>query len=456
MGILAFIKHLAPLFLYVTGILFILKAVTGDGRWALLLLTFIIPLRNVIDKIQAFPMGSHIIDILIAIILVGLIFFLAAQKNQSFAPSTLNTILPILLIYMFISLLIGGNYLYGSFHIDFFEDRAKDWKNFCFMPLLFFITLNYMTEKKWIYRVLIVMAFAMIIMEYYTLSQIREYSLVSREKINGTFEFLGTNEAAAFFNEFTIVLIGITFFIKKRLIKWSLISMICINIFCILSLYSRGAYLGFFAGMFFLCLFKNRKFLIPLILVGVFWQSVLPVTVVDRIKQTTNENGQLDNSSKTRIVVWKQSLEMFKKSPLMGLGFGVFRSLGMDLGDTHNIYVKYLVEQGLIGFIIFLIVLFCFLRMGYVLYKKGEDDLSQGMGLGLMACVVVLMVNNFFGDRWSYLELSAYLWIFAGLVARLIIMAQNPKALPEVQKKTKTTTAVPLQKSKKKIRYYDL
>ncbi len=449
MGILANIKHLAPLILYVAGILFILKAMIGDGRWAFLLLTFIIPLRNIIDKLQEFPLGTHIIDILITLVLISLAVFLITNKNQTFAPSSLNVIILVLVAYTFLSLSIGSNYLTGSFSIDFSEDRVKDWKNFCLLPLLFFISLNYMTEKKWIHRTLIVMAFAMIIEEYYTVSQIQEYSsLVSREKIHGTFQFLGTNEVAAFFNEFTIVLVGITFFLKSKMIKLSLIAMICINIFCILCLYSRGAYLGFFAGIFFLCLFKNRKLLIPMVLLGIFWQSILPEKAVERIKQTTSENGQLDSSSQRRINVWKQSIELFEKSPLTGIGFGVFRSLGLDLGDTHNIYVKHLVEQGMIGLIIFLIVLFCFLRMGYVLYKKGEDDLSKGMGLGLMACIIVLMINNFFGDRWSYLELSAYLWIYAGLVARLIIMPQSPEISPELPQKAKN--------QKKKLRYYDM
>jgi len=105
--------------------------------------------------------------------------------------------------------------------------------------------------------------------------------------------------------------------------------------------------------------------------------------------------------------------------------------------------------------LIFLIVIFCFLRMGYVLYKKGEDDLSKGMGLGLMACIIVMMINNFFGDRWTYFELSAYLWILAGLVGRLIIMAQSPEALAQAEQKTKNAPAAIAQK-KKKLRYYDL
>jgi len=449
MGILAFIKHLAPLFVYVAGIIFIFKSVTGDGRWALLLLTFIIPLRNVIEKLQQFPLGSSIINILILIIIFGLFVFFTTQKNQSFAPSSLNIIIIVLVIYMLLSLLIGSNYLYGSFSIDFSDSRVKDWKNFCLMPLLFFITLNYMTERKWIYRTLIVMALAMIVVDYYTVNQIREYSLVSRDKISGTFQFLGTNEVAAFFNEFTIVLVGIVSFIKDKRIKWPLLGMIFLNIFCILCLYSRGAYLGFFAGLFFLCLFKNRAMLVPLVLLAVFWQNILPEKVVERIKETTNNVGQLDNSSQMRIDIWKQALDLFEKSPLTGTGYGVFRSLGLELGDTHNIYVKYLAEQGLIGLSIFITILFCFLRMGYVLFKKGEDDLSKGMGLGLMSCIIVLMVNNFFGDRWSYLELSAYLWIFAGLVGRMIIMPKIPETSAE-------TPQTPPIKTKKKVRYYDL
>jgi len=455
MGILAFIKHQAPLLLYLASILVMLKAVTGDGRWALLLLTFLIPLRNIVEKFQEYPLGSSIINVLFLITVFGLIVSFAMQKTKGWAPSALNIMIFIMISYMILSLFIGSNYLYSSFTIDFSEDRVKDLKNFCLMPLLFFITLNYIKEKIWIYRILIVMTIAMVLIEYYTISQIREYSLVSRDKITGTFQFLGTNEVAAFFNEFTIVLMSITLFMKEKWIKWSLIAMICINIFCILCLYSRGAYLGLFVGIFFISMFKNRKLLIPLILVAIFWQNILPEKVVERIKQTTNENGQLDTSSQRRVDIWKQALDLFEKSPLTGIGFGVFRNLGLDLGDTHNIYVKHLVEQGLIGLAIFLIVLSCFLRMGYVLYKKGDDDLNKGMGLGLMACIVVLMINNFFGDRWSYLELSAYLWIFTGLVGRLIIMEQDPTDMSAIEQKTKPPT-VPLQKPKKKLRYYDI
>jgi O-antigen ligase len=195
-----------------------------------------------------------------------------------------------------------------------------------------------------------------------------------------------------------------------------LLILIFANLYCIMFTYSRGAYAGLLVGMFVLFLVKDRKMLIPLILILLFWQNILPEKVIARIKETKTESVQLDESSQRRIDIWQASMNIFKKDPIEGIGFLVFRCLGFDLGDTHNIYVKLLTEQGIIGFVIFFILVFSFIREGFSLYQKGEDELGQGMGLGLLAGVLVLLVNNLFGDRWTYLEPNAYLWVFVGLV----------------------------------------
>ena len=67
-----------------------------------------------------------------------------------------------------------------------------------------------------------------------------------------------------------------------------------------------------------------------------------------------------------------------------------------------------------------------------------------------------MMVNNLFGDRWSYLEPNAYLWIFAGLVARLNVISQNPQEIKQIN--PKEVQSIPQkddQMLKKKARYYD-
>jgi O-antigen ligase len=459
MGILATIKHLTPLPIYLLMFFCLLISFIGKGRWALVLLTLIIPLRNVIEKVQEYPGGNQVIDILVAGTLVSwFVSCTMTERRPFFEKSSMNFIAAMLIIYTTFSMLLGNYNLNGTFAIHLSEERIKDWKNFCLMPVLFFVTLNNITDRKWIIRILLAMVLSIVLMEYYTVDQIRMFSsLMSREKISGTFQFLGPNEVAAFFNLYTTIMIGVFFCLKpSRLAKWLLLVMIFINTFCIAFLYSRGAYLGFVVGLTFVFLFKAKKLLLPLVLIAVLWQTVLPEKVIERIKGTTNAYGQLDESTLRRLYIWEKGIDLYRKSPLVGMGYGVFRTLGLDLGDTHNIYIKHLVEQGLVGTFIFLMIILCLMRMGYVLYKKGKDDLSKGMGLGLMACQMVLIVNNLFGDRWSYFELNAYLWIFAGLVGRFIVISEHSPVPSPPQQKKLDSPKTPQIKEKKKIRYYDL
>ena len=57
-----------------------------------------------------------------------------------------------------------------------------------------------------------------------------------------------------------------------------------------------------------------------------------------------------------RITLYINALEMFKQKPILGWGSGVFANL-YGIG-THNIYLQLLAENGLIGFILFVTLLF--------------------------------------------------------------------------------------------------
>ncbi len=436
MGIRLLLKSFAPFALYLGGLGCALVAMGGNVRWALMLATFLLPLRNVIDKIQIYPLGNQFIDILLIGIIIGGVVNKKSPSSNTSKKSSINTIAIITVIYMLFSLFRGGFYLYGGFNFDIHDARVQDWKNFSLMPLLFFLNFKNNVSKKEVWILFAVMSFSIFLVDYCTIHQIKEHSaLIDREKIRGTFPFLGPNEVAAFFNEYTIILMSVFYAIKKGRNKWLLLILILANLYCIIFLYSRGAYVGLTVGMLILFVFKDKKLLIPLMLVLLFWQYVLPQNVIDRIKETKTASGQLDLSSQTRIDIWGQALDYFKSSPIVGIGFGSFRNLGLKLGDTHNIYIKILTEQGLIGLIILLITIFCFIKEGWRLYQKGDDELSKALGLGFVCCIFVMMVNNLFGDRWSYLEPNAYLWIFAGLVARLNIIAQNPQLTQQTDTK---------------------
>ena len=292
-GILAFLKSLAPFSLYITGMVFSLLAFSGRPRWALLLVTFLLPLRNVTDRLQDFPMGNQFIDILIGSIMTGWFISNFGARTKLFEKSSLNIAMVLLPIYTFISLQWGNHYIGNHAFLDISDPRVQDWKNFCLLPVLYFLTLNNIKDQKWVWRVFVVMCLAMVIMDYYTTSQIKWFSsLESRAKINGTFQFLGPNEVAAFYNQYTIILLSMYFFMKRSFNKTLLFLLIAVNLYCMIFMYSRAAYGALAVGMFLLFTIKNKKLLVPLILAAIFWQVALPHKAVERIQSTTNRYGE--------------------------------------------------------------------------------------------------------------------------------------------------------------------
>lgn len=64
-------------------------------------------------------------------------------------------------------------------------------------------------------------------------------------------------------------------------------------------------------------------------------------------------NGYGDESVTGRFVWWKDALALFLKRPIWGYGIGNINVSGNSSAVTHNTYLDFLVDQGIIGFYIF-------------------------------------------------------------------------------------------------------
>jgi hypothetical protein len=227
MGLGSFVKHSAPLGLYGSGFLCVFMAMIGNVRWAMMLMVFLIPLRNIIERMQGLPLGNQFIDILLFSTIVGWWVNSLFRKRPLLEISSINAIAILLILYTFVSFLLGGIYLHGSISLSPHDPRMQDWKNFCILPLFYFVALNNTSQKKDVWMLVGVICMSMFVMDYYTVHQIHWYSnLESRSKITGTFQFLGPNEVAAFFNEYTIILLAIFYSMKKNKYKWPLLGLI--------------------------------------------------------------------------------------------------------------------------------------------------------------------------------------------------------------------------------------
>ncbi|MFC1510443.1 hypothetical protein ACFL49_02165, partial [Candidatus Omnitrophota bacterium] len=185
---LAFIKANALYGIYAFGVAIIIMCFTGRTKFPLYFLVALLPLRNVIDRLHAMPMGKDFVDILFIALIIGWLVNSVVKGHKFFAFSPLNAICIVMIFYLFVSLIQGSFYLNYFNVFDISDPRVQDWKNFAMLPLLYFFVFNNIRDKKGIWKMVVVMCLIMLLMDYYLIQQLRWFaSMVSRKKINATF-----------------------------------------------------------------------------------------------------------------------------------------------------------------------------------------------------------------------------------------------------------------------------
>jgi O-antigen ligase len=211
--------------------------------------------------------------------------------------------------------------------------------------------------------------------------------------------------------------------------------LVAITLFATMYTFSRGGYIAVLLSVLVLGLLKDRKLLLVLGIFLLTWQTVVPAPVRERVTMTENSNGQLEASAQERVDLWQNAEKSILHSPIVGTGYATFQ-LGEhvdNLKDTHNWYVKVMVETGIIGLIIAFILLQQLLAMSYRLFKRATDPLYQGLGLGLLLATCSCIVANFFGDRWTYLEITGLLWVLAGAAIRATHLMELESIAPPAE-----------------------
>ncbi len=427
---LATIKNFAPLTVYLIGIFFVtFLSLRGKISTSLLFLVPLFPLRNVVERLYIFPLGNNLDDIIMVAMILGWIIRSISRREKLLVHTPFNKLLFIMAIYTYISLWWGSSYLGIPAPLNFLDHRLQNWKSYMVFPLLYLIVVNNVKDIRQIKKLFFAMICAMILMEYYVVQQILWSSgLASRDRMHGTFVWLGPNETAAFFSTYIFVLIGIFMCERNRKLRFVLAGVIAFAVYCVVFLFSRGSYLAILTGFILIALFKNKKILVPILLLLIFWQVVFPPQVIERLQETVTNENTLDESSQLRVNMWQQSLDLAKQNLIFGIGYNTIWYMGLQLGDTHNMYLKILTEQGMVGLFIFLLCLFLAIKHSWRLFNNSNDNFLKGLGIGFAICVVATMVTNIFGDRWTHLSLGAFFWVFLGMVQRGNIIVQNSKA----------------------------
>lgn len=188
-------------------------------------------------------------------------------------------------------------------------------------------------------------------------------SIEGRTSSNAYSGLLGEVAYSAFVMNIGIALIISKCFSGEKLSKFNFIQLLIFIIGVMLS-YKRSLLLiPVFATIFlFLVSDINKKlkkgltFLLIAIGIVIVVINIFPETLdtIGRLGNESSENSGLNG----REQLWGYAFDMFKKNPVLGLGFYSYTTYCYSQGFqwdylTHNIYIQLLGETGVIGFVIF-------------------------------------------------------------------------------------------------------
>jgi putative inorganic carbon (HCO3(-)) transporter len=413
-------------------------------HWGLYYIVPILPWQTLRFRLHTFFLGKSLVDI----VLLGVFLGLCLQRQGRIIPWTsLNRVLIAMVVFYYISLWQGAFYLGGTaFPTSIDDPRFSEWKNFAEMPVIFFLTLAAIKNKRQMKLLIGLMCVAVLLVNqsFYNMMSGRDFSHFNYDlRDAGVLGYAGENGMAAFQGEFMLFILGLYLWEKRVYLKLSMLALMATNMYCLLYCLSRGGYLAVLAGLIFLGFAKNRVLLIAVALFLVSWQTIVPNAVRERVMMTYSE-GELDPSAETRVDLWEDAMNIIKTNPVTGTGYNTYSYMHrLGYGDTHNLYVKVALETGIVGLAFMVWMLVRFLAQGYSLAVYPGDPFLASLGLGFSALMVCAIVVNLFGDRWNYIQINGYLWALLGCVMRgQLIRTEENHALDSAEGNISAETGI--------------
>ncbi|MGP3778900.1 O-antigen ligase family protein [Halanaerobium saccharolyticum] len=210
--------------------------------------------------------------------------------------------------------------------------------------------------------------------------------------------------------------------------------------------YSRGATLGLIFAIIYILgisIWKSlskkytKKILLStmitfLILVLIITPYILPDKLINRFKNTN-----FNYNTNPRLLMWRTTLEMIKKHPIVGTGLGtfnyhflynvdnVFEGAKLSVANRkhekpHNLYLFIASEQGLPSLIIYLLAFYLVLRMSTKKYLYNSSSVFLFISWSLIGFLIQIFIHSFVDTSVLYGHVGLYIMIFLVLFLKSI------------------------------------
>lgn len=153
------------------------------------------------------------------------------------------------------------------------------------------------------------------------------------------------------------------------------------------------------------------------VIVGIFYQSILPANMVSRI-QELNLNAR---TLSERLTFYKDGFSIFKEYPLTGTGgngwvytYKQYQSYNYASNHPHSYFVLLMVELGVVGIALFLLLIIGFILLCIKGYKCCENRL---LFTGIACGVLMFFLHVMFDFESSYSAYMIFIFSLLGIMA---------------------------------------
>lgn len=306
---------------------------------------------------------------------------------------------------------------------------------------VFFIVVEEVKERKHLNKIIISLFLGAILVSVDSIYQvisghdfIRGYSTIINVGLTrATASFKDSNILGIYLSAITPLIFGLTFYYFKLPKKLFLMLLSLIVFSGIALTYSRPTLLAIYVILLFFGVARKDKVLIALLLIlAIAFPLILPGSVKNWAKQV-EYNPLRFMCNDDRIAAYRNSLNMIKAHPVIGLGantymknykrykeFPEYRNVvTQDTMYAHNMYLQMAAELGLIGLGIFFWLLFEIFSGGWLIYKLLKEHYLKIVCLSILASLVAFLVNGLTESSFYYSRVALIFWYFLGLLFSL-------------------------------------
>ena len=225
------------------------------------------------------------------------------------------------------------------------------------------------------------------------------------------------------------------FAVKEKMLRIIALAVLAVMALVLGLTFSRGAYLGIViaVAVFLVLLDRRMIFLGMFALIAAYF--ILPDAILTRFLSIGNME---DTSTAYRVSIWLATLDMIGDHLILGIGPGLgtwqmtyplYAFAAAVAHHSHMLFLQILTELGLVGFFLFLVIVYQFYKNGFVAFLQGTKE-ARYWSMASIAAMTGFLVMGFTDYPLFNYRLRFLFWVLIA-IGVLNQTLKEEKALPQ-------------------------